>query len=46
MRWYVCQIEKSIVHLCEHMGLKATTTEDTGIWIGNNKVSDNSIVFL
>ncbi|ERL87224.1 putative lipoyltransferase 2, mitochondrial isoform X1 [Dendroctonus ponderosae] len=38
MRWYVCQIEKTIIRLCEKFGLKAETSPDTGVWIGNNKI--------
>lgn len=38
MRWYVCRIEETIINLCDKFGLKAETSPDTGVWIGNNKV--------
>lgn len=38
VRWYVCHIEKTIIDLCRRHGLKAQTTEDTGIWIDNRKI--------
>ncbi|KAL1509469.1 hypothetical protein ABEB36_004196 [Hypothenemus hampei] len=38
IRWYVSQIEKTIINLCEKYALKAETSPDTGVWIGNNKI--------
>ncbi|XP_066252610.1 octanoyl-[acyl-carrier-protein]:protein N-octanoyltransferase LIPT2, mitochondrial [Euwallacea similis] len=38
MRWYVCQIERTIIDLCSKFGLNAETSIDTGVWIGNNKI--------
>lgn len=38
MRWYVCHLEKTIIDLCAELGLQATTSPDTGVWIGNNKI--------
>ncbi|XP_019544054.3 putative lipoyltransferase 2, mitochondrial [Aedes albopictus] len=38
VRWYVCHIEKTVIDLCRRYGLKAGTTEDTGVWIGNRKI--------
>lgn len=38
MRWYVCHIEKTIINLCQNLGLKAETSPHTGVWIGDNKV--------
>ncbi|XP_050303499.1 putative lipoyltransferase 2, mitochondrial isoform X2 [Anthonomus grandis grandis] len=38
IRWYVCHIEKTIIHLCKKFGIKAETSPDTGVWIGNNKI--------
>lgn len=39
MRWYVCQLEKTIVDTCAHFGLRADTTQETGVWIGDNKIA-------
>lgn len=38
MRWYVCHLEKTIIDLCAKYELKAETSPDTGVWIGNNKI--------
>lgn len=38
VRWYVCQLEKTIIHLCNTLGIKASTSQDTGIWVGENKI--------
>ncbi|KAF5299266.1 hypothetical protein FQA39_LY02439 [Lamprigera yunnana] len=38
MRWYVSQLETTVINLCEHFGLKAQTSPHTGVWIGDNKV--------
>ncbi|CRK89102.1 CLUMA_CG002570, isoform A [Clunio marinus] len=38
VRWYVCQIEKTIIDLCKKHGIKAQTTEDTGVWVENRKI--------
>uniref|UniRef100_V5HSE1 Octanoyl-[acyl-carrier-protein]:protein N-octanoyltransferase LIPT2, mitochondrial n=1 Tax=Ixodes ricinus TaxID=34613 RepID=V5HSE1_IXORI len=39
MRWYVCQLEKTVVDTCAHFGLRADTTQETGVWIGDNKIA-------
>lgn len=38
VRWYVCHLEKTIISLCDELGLRATTSQDTGVWIGNEKI--------
>lgn len=39
VRWYVANLEKTIINLCnETYGLNATTSPDTGVWIGNHKI--------
>lgn len=38
VRWYVCHIEKTIINLCRKYGIKAQTTEDTGVWVENRKI--------
>lgn len=38
MRWYVCHLEKTIIDVCAQLALKAETSPDTGVWIGNNKI--------
>jgi len=39
VRWYVANLETTVLNLCnETYGLNATTSPDTGVWIGNNKI--------
>ena len=39
VRWYVSQLEETIIQTCLSYGLKAERTEHTGVWIGMNKVA-------
>lgn len=36
-RDYICLLEKSIIALCAKYGVKAMTTENTGVWVTNDK---------
>lgn len=38
VRWYVCHVEKTIVDLCQKYGIKANTTQDTGVWVEDRKI--------
>lgn len=38
VRWYVCHIEKTVIDLCGKHGIKARTTEDTGVWVEDRKI--------
>lgn len=38
VRDYVCNLEKTMVQTCSAFGLKAKTTADTGVWIGDRKI--------
>ncbi|KAL7727983.1 hypothetical protein ACLKA6_018909 [Drosophila palustris] len=39
IRWYVCTLEKMVIETCRKMGIpNASTTKDTGIWIGDQKI--------
>ncbi|XP_055635983.1 putative lipoyltransferase 2, mitochondrial [Toxorhynchites rutilus septentrionalis] len=38
VRWYVCQIESTIIDLCSKMGIRANRTHDTGIWVQDRKI--------
>lgn len=35
---YVCLLEKTIIEVCKRYEIKAQTTDDTGIWVGNRKI--------
>ncbi|XP_046891878.1 putative lipoyltransferase 2, mitochondrial [Hypomesus transpacificus] len=38
VRWYVCELERTVIQLCSRFGIKATTSPDTGVWVGENKI--------
>ncbi|KAK3095972.1 hypothetical protein FSP39_021514 [Pinctada imbricata] len=38
MKWYICALQKTMIRTCKHYGLNAQTTENTGVWIGDNKI--------
>ncbi|KAH8369226.1 hypothetical protein KR009_004777, partial [Drosophila setifemur] len=39
MRWYVGTLERLVIDTCRQMGIQnAATTQDTGIWVGNQKI--------
>ncbi|KAM9701280.1 LOW QUALITY PROTEIN: octanoyl-[acyl-carrier-protein]:protein N-octanoyltransferase LIPT2, mitochondrial-like, partial [Menidia menidia] len=38
VRWYVGQLEASVVSLCAGLGLAASLSPHTGVWIGDSKV--------
>ncbi|CAL8350331.1 unnamed protein product [Arctogadus glacialis] len=38
LRWYVGQLEQTVIGLCGQLGIEASTSPDTGVWVGNNKI--------
>lgn len=38
VRWYVGCIENTIIDLCCKYTIKAETSPDTGVWVGNSKI--------
>ncbi|KAG9351887.1 hypothetical protein JZ751_023138 [Albula glossodonta] len=38
VRWYVCELERTVINLCHRFGIKASTSPDTGVWVGDNKI--------
>ncbi|KAG7483833.1 hypothetical protein MATL_G00042640 [Megalops atlanticus] len=38
VRWYVCELERTVISLCRKFGIKASTSPDTGVWVGENKI--------
>ena len=38
MRSYVRTLEEVVIKTCQHFGVKAGVTEDTGIWVKNKKI--------
>lgn len=38
VRWYVCELEKTIISVCSRFGIEAATSPHTGVWVGDNKI--------
>ncbi|KAM6933376.1 octanoyl-[acyl-carrier-protein]:protein N-octanoyltransferase LIPT2, mitochondrial [Xenentodon cancila] len=38
VRWYVGQLEKTIISLCSRFGVGASTSPHTGVWVGDKKI--------
>uniref|UniRef100_A0A1A8H0Q2 Octanoyl-[acyl-carrier-protein]:protein N-octanoyltransferase LIPT2, mitochondrial n=1 Tax=Nothobranchius korthausae TaxID=1143690 RepID=A0A1A8H0Q2_9TELE len=38
VRWYVGQLEKTVISLCSRFGVEAMTSPHTGVWVGDNKL--------
>uniref|UniRef100_A0A4W5LHQ9 Octanoyl-[acyl-carrier-protein]:protein N-octanoyltransferase LIPT2, mitochondrial n=1 Tax=Hucho hucho TaxID=62062 RepID=A0A4W5LHQ9_9TELE len=38
VRWYVCELERTVINLCRKYGIKAATSPNTGVWVGDNKI--------
>ncbi|XP_069748344.1 octanoyl-[acyl-carrier-protein]:protein N-octanoyltransferase LIPT2, mitochondrial [Narcine bancroftii] len=38
VRWYVGELERTTIQLCCRFGIKAETSPETGVWVGNNKI--------
>lgn len=38
VRWYVQQVERMVIRVCAELGIKAETSPDTGVWVGDRKI--------
>nr|XP_043871408.1 putative lipoyltransferase 2, mitochondrial [Solea senegalensis] len=38
VRWYVCELEKTIISVCRRFGIEASTSPHTGVWVGDQKI--------
>lgn len=38
VRWYVCELEKTVISVCSRFGVEASTSPHTGVWVGDNKI--------
>lgn len=38
VRWYVSQLEKTVIAVCRRFGIEASTSPHTGVWVGENKI--------
>ncbi|CAG0885335.1 unnamed protein product [Darwinula stevensoni] len=39
VKWYVCQLEKTIIELCHQLDIYASTSPYTGVWVQNKKIA-------
>ncbi|XP_033638229.1 putative lipoyltransferase 2, mitochondrial [Asterias rubens] len=39
VRWYISQLERTVIHTCQELGVKAGTSCDTGVWVKDNKLA-------
>ena len=50
VREYVCSLERAVIATCSDFGVPAHTTEHTGVWVGDQKISalgeHNSLVHV
>ncbi|KAM3875610.1 octanoyl-[acyl-carrier-protein]:protein N-octanoyltransferase LIPT2, mitochondrial [Diretmus argenteus] len=38
VRWYVGELEKTVIRVCSRFGIEASTSPHTGVWVGDNKI--------
>lgn len=38
VKWYVHQLERMMIRVCAEFGIKAETSPDTGVWVGDRKI--------
>lgn len=38
VRWYVREMERMVIRVCAELGIKAETSPDTGVWVGDRKI--------
>lgn len=46
IKCYVNWIEKTLISTCDKFGLNANTTDDTGVWIGDNKIAAIGMYYI
>ena len=39
MRTYVQHLEKTVIQTCDKYGIRAGTTENTGVWVNDEKIA-------
>ncbi|GIX98244.1 hypothetical protein CDAR_115791 [Caerostris darwini] len=39
MKWYVRQLENTIIDTCDRFKVKANTTSDVGVWVEDRKIA-------
>ncbi|XP_053736685.1 putative lipoyltransferase 2, mitochondrial [Synchiropus splendidus] len=38
VRWYVGELEKTVISMCRRLAISASTSPHTGVWVGENKI--------
>ncbi|XP_041055864.1 putative lipoyltransferase 2, mitochondrial [Carcharodon carcharias] len=38
VRWYVGELERTVIQLCSRFGINAETSPDTGVWVRDEKI--------
>lgn len=38
VRDYVCQLQKTMIKACNHFGMEAKSTDETGVWVEDRKI--------
>lgn len=38
VRWYVSELEKTVILVCKEFGISACTSPHTGVWVNNKKI--------
>ena len=38
IKWYVHEVERMVIRVCAELGIKAETSPDTGVWVGDRKI--------
>lgn len=38
IRWYVSQLEQTVIDVCSVFGVRATSSVHTGVWVGTSKI--------
>lgn len=38
IRWYIRQMEHTVIRVCAELGIKAMTSPHTGVWVGDRKI--------
>ncbi|XP_038209508.1 putative lipoyltransferase 2, mitochondrial [Zerene cesonia] len=39
VKWYVNSLEQTVINLCDELGVKASRSPHTGVWVDDNKIA-------
>lgn len=46
IRWYVRELELTLIDTCKYFGLDAYTSENVGVWINDRKIASIGMIIL